>query len=97
MKVPVEESTTVPFAAGVMSIAVSEAFSVSVSFVNSDVFGTVVCVTVPPSKTSSESVTVTGGSFTAIIFTKNTSWVVLQPLVSSTNMVMVVVPFCSAI
>ena len=73
VKVPVEESAKVPFAGGVICIASRASLSVSVSFVNNDEFVKVVCVTVPPSKTNRVSVTVTGGSFTAIIFTKKIS------------------------
>ena len=97
VKVPVEESAKVPFAGGVICIASRASLSVSVSFVNNDEFVKVVCVTVPPSKTNRVSVTVTGGSFTAIIFTKKTSCTVLHPLESSIEIVTVVVPLCSGI
>ena len=97
VKVPVDENAKVPFAGAVNWIACKASLSVSVSFVNSDVFDKVVCVTVPPSKTIRVSVTVTGGSFTAVIFTKKISWTVLHPLESSTEIVTVVVPLCSGI
>ena len=57
----------------IIIIAVIGSPSVSVSFANNEVALLVVIVTVPPSLTNNDSVTVTGGSFTAVTVTTKTS------------------------